>query len=35
MKPDLYQQIKAHCERLDVPITVWARQLIKRELDIP
>lgn len=32
MKPDLYEQIKDHCRRLDIPITAWARQLISREI---
>lgn len=33
MKPDFYEQIRAHCKALDTPITVWARQLIRRELE--
>lgn len=32
MKPDLYDRIRDHCSALDMPITVWARELIKREL---
>ena len=32
MKPDLYDRIRNHCSALDMPITVWARELIKREL---
>lgn len=32
MRPDLYNQIKEHCQALDMPITIWARELIKREL---
>lgn len=32
MRPDLYNQIKEHCQSLDMPITIWARELIKREL---
>lgn len=32
MRPDLYHQIKEHCQSLDMPITIWARELIKREL---
>ena len=35
MKPDLYDRIRSHCSALDMPITVWARELIKRELDAP
>jgi hypothetical protein len=33
MKPDLYERIQAHCSAMDTPITVWARELIKRELE--
>lgn len=32
MRPDLYNQIKDHCRSLDMPVTLWARELIKREL---
>jgi hypothetical protein len=35
MRPELYQEIRDHCQRLDVPITVWARELIRRELAQP
>jgi hypothetical protein len=33
MKPEFYELIRQHCERLDMPVTVWARELIKRELE--
>lgn len=33
MKPDLYDRIRRHCSALDVPMTVWARGLILKELD--
>ena len=33
MLPDLYQQIRNHCKQLDLPITIWVRELIKRELE--
>jgi hypothetical protein len=33
LKPDLYQQIKQHCAQLDIPMAIWARELIKRELE--
>ena len=33
MKPDFYDRIRAHCKALDVPVTVWARELIRRELE--
>lgn len=32
MKPDLYDRIRDHCEALDMPVTIWVRELIKREL---
>lgn len=32
MRPDFYEQIRQHCQQLDMPVTVWARELIKREL---
>lgn len=32
IKPDLYEQMRAHCDNLDLPMAVWARELIKREL---
>lgn len=32
MLPALYHQIQTHCKQLDLPITVWVRELIKREL---
>ena len=35
MKPDLYERIRDHCRALDVPMTVWARSLILRELEPP
>jgi hypothetical protein len=35
MKPDLYAQVKATCAQLDIPCTVWMRELIKRELNNP
>ena len=32
VNPDLYDQIRAHCSAIDMPITVWARTLIRNEL---
>lgn len=32
VKPELWQEVKELCDRLDMPVTVWARELIKREL---
>jgi hypothetical protein len=34
MKPDVYDRIRTHCKSLDIPITVWARELIRRELEL-
>jgi len=33
MQPDLYDRIRDHCSRQDVPMTVWVRSLIARELE--
>jgi hypothetical protein len=33
VRPEFYELIRDHCERLDMPVTVWARELIKRELE--
>lgn len=35
MKADLYQRMQDRCEKLDLPITVWVRELIQRELAAP
>lgn len=34
VKPEFWDLIKAHCDDLDMPVTVWARELIKRELKL-
>jgi hypothetical protein len=34
-RPELYEQIRQRCQELDMPITVWARELIRRELEHP
>ena len=34
VKPEFWEVIKAHCDRLDMPVTVWARELMKRELQL-
>ena len=33
VKPDLYERIRAHCDQIDIPMAIWARELIKRELE--
>lgn len=35
VKPNFYEQIMTYCDELDMPVTVWARELIKRELGVP
>ena len=35
MREELYRQLQVRCRELDVPITVWARELIRRELAQP
>ena len=35
MTPDLYQAVKNRCRLEDKPLTVWVRDLIKRELHHP
>lgn len=32
LKPELHQAIRAHCAKLDVPMAIWVRDLIKREI---
>lgn len=32
---DVYDRIREHCDSLDLPITVWVRDLVKRELGLP
>ena len=33
MAPELYQEVKDRCMEEDKPLTVWVRELIKRELE--
>jgi hypothetical protein len=33
VKPDLYERIREHCDQIDIPMAIWARELIKRELE--
>jgi hypothetical protein len=35
MTPDLYRAVKERCRLEDKPLTVWVRDLIKRELRHP
>jgi hypothetical protein len=31
---DLHQKIRIHCAKLDVPMAIWVREIIKKELGI-
>lgn len=31
--PALYKQIQEYCKSIDVPVSVWARELIIQELE--
>ena len=31
-QPDLYQAIKDVCEEQDLPVSVWARKVLEREI---
>lgn len=33
LKPELHEAIRRHCAAIDVPMAIWARELIKRELE--
>ena len=35
LKPEVYEQVRAHCAQIDLPMAVWARELMKRELTTP
>ena len=35
LKSELYEQVRQHCAQLDMPMAIWARELIKRELERP
>jgi hypothetical protein len=32
MQPDLYERLYAHCRELDIPITVFVREALKKAL---
>ena len=32
MEPDLYAAVREHCRKLDKPVTVWARDLMRQAL---
>jgi len=33
LQPDLYEKIRQHCNNLDMPITVWARGLMRKAME--
>jgi hypothetical protein len=33
MLPELFDKIQQHCKEHDVPVSVWCRDLIKKELE--
>jgi predicted DNA-binding protein len=33
LKPDFYEQLRQHCSQLDMPMAIWVRELIKREIE--
>ncbi len=35
LKPEVYEQIRIHCAQIDLPMAVWAREILKRELTPP
>lgn len=35
VKPEFWEVIREHCETIDMPVTVWAREAMKRELADP
>lgn len=35
MRPELHDQVKERCDELDLPVTVWIRELIKQALARP
>ena len=32
LRGDFYAKVQAHCARIELPMTIWVRQLIKREI---
>lgn len=32
LKPELHEAVRVYCAKLDIPMAIWARELIKREL---
>jgi hypothetical protein len=33
LKADLYERLRQHCAQIDIPMAIWAREVIKRELE--
>lgn len=32
LKAELYSKVQAHCAQIELPMTIWVRELIKREI---
>jgi hypothetical protein len=32
LRADFYAKVQAHCARIELPMAIWVRELIKREL---
>jgi hypothetical protein len=32
LRGDFYAKVQAHCARIELPMAIWVRQLIKREI---
>jgi hypothetical protein len=32
LRGDFYAKVQAHCARIELPMAIWVRQLIKREV---
>lgn len=35
LKPEFYAQVQQHCHEIDVPMALWVRSLIQREIAVP
>lgn len=32
LRADFYAKVKAHCSKIELPMAIWVRELIKREV---
>lgn len=35
LKPEFYAVVQQHCDEIDVPMALWVRSLIQREIAVP